>query len=153
MDPSFSLSRADTCAEIILETTPVLMQGLRTLFRGAHPEKLSVAQFRTLLFIRENPGCPLHELSDHLDISKSAASGVMRRLEEYGLARVEQGEGDRRRVALRVTEEGRMLVEGFKESVRSRLGLRLSSLSGEELELLMAAFSVMRDFFRRQTKS
>lgn len=142
-------SRADVCAEVILETTPVLMQGLRTLFRGAHPEKLSVVQFRTLLFIRENSGCPLHELSDHLDISKSAASGVMRRLEEYGLAQVEPGETDKRRVALLVTEEGRQIVEAFKESVRIRLGCRLASLSDGELRLLTEAFSVMRDFFRR----
>lgn len=140
-------SRASACAEMILETTPLLMQGLRGMFREVHPEKLSVPQFRTLLFVRAHAGCPLNDLADHLDIRKSAASGIMGRLEEYGMAKVEPGVADKRCVALRLTQEGAQIVEAFQNSVRTRLGIRMESLSSRDLEVLTEAFSLLKEFF------
>ncbi len=145
-----SLPPSVQCAEMLLSTIPVIMQGLKVHFRQTHPEKLSVPQFRTLLYIQHHPGCALNDVADHLDVSKSAASGVVGRLQEYGLAAARVSRTDRRKVALCLTPEAERLVEAFKRSVRNSLGKQFEDFPDRDLHVILAAMDILRDFFEKR---
>jgi DNA-binding MarR family transcriptional regulator len=55
----------EDCARELLDVVPLVTRSIRREIRQHRAEGLSVPQFRTLLFLRRNPGASLIDVADH----------------------------------------------------------------------------------------
>jgi DNA-binding MarR family transcriptional regulator len=148
MNPDPSETAAEHCARRILETTPFTMRLIRQKMRGEAGESLSVPQFRVLAFLGHHSGISLSALAEHLGVADATASTMVERLVKRGLVSRDIHPDERRRVAIRLTEEGSALLERARAKARSFLAGSLEALDEgrirkiqEGLELLMDALS------------
>ncbi len=130
-------------ARAVMEVVPMLMRLLRSEMR-AHGDGLSVPQFRTLLFVGRNPGCPLAAVAGHLGITPATASATVERLVRQGQLARTPAASERRRVELSLTGSGRALVHRACQATQTRLTRRLSSLGDGEQRTIDAAMELLR---------
>lgn len=82
------------------------------LFQAAIPDSdLTAAQFVTLCAVRDRGTCSLNEVVKATAIDQATIRGVVDRLKARALLVVAADPDDRRKLVLRVTDEGMALVE------------------------------------------
>jgi len=112
----------------------------RLLQRGVSPGHLHLVSM-----LERHGGMPMSRIADVLDISLSAATGIVDRIEERGLVERARLAEDRRVVFVQVTDQGRRLLEDV-EIVRSEM---LRSILGRlDLARLQALAQTLRDVRR-----
>jgi len=79
---------------------------------------------QTLLYIAEHPGCGPTDLARVLGVPNTTVTSATDRLMKRGLLERERQEGDRRAVALKLSEVGRSRAESFMAAYRE-LHLRM----------------------------
>jgi DNA-binding MarR family transcriptional regulator len=131
-----TISPAETLAE---ELRPLLLHLNRDLRREALPMGTTVGQIALLAAIREEPGIGLRGLASRERMSAPAMSGYVDRLEAAGLVVRGRVEGDRRRIGLHLTSEGRKLLRSTRRLRTAWLAERMRRLSDEQLRALEAA--------------
>ena len=91
----------------------------------------------TLLWlVKRSPGLSLAELAAEEGISPPALSGHVDRLERAGLIERLRSTDDRRRVGLRLTDEGARMLRRVRARRTTWLADRLSALEPAELEAI-----------------
>jgi DNA-binding MarR family transcriptional regulator len=123
------------------ELRPLLLRINRRLRREALPQGTTVGQIALLVIIRERPGIGVRELAALERMSAPAMSGYVDRLEAAGLIVRSPVAGDRRRVGLDLTEEGRRLVRSARAMRTEWLATRLRRLTDEQLAALESALA------------
>jgi DNA-binding MarR family transcriptional regulator len=118
---------------------PVLLQLARQLRREVHPLGVTGGQVSLLVAIKRSPGVGLRELAAQEGISAAGMSGHVDRLERAGLVDRAPHAADRRRVGLRVTDEGLRVLRLVRSRRTAWLAKRLKQLDAAELEALDAA--------------
>jgi DNA-binding MarR family transcriptional regulator len=131
-----TISSAEMLAE---ELRPLLLHLNRDLRREALPMGATVGQIALLAAIREEPGIGLRDLATRERMSAPATSGYVDRLEAAGLVARGAVEGDRRRVGLELTAQGRRLLRSTRRLRTAWLAERMRRLSEEQLAALEAA--------------
>ena len=118
---------------------PLLLHLNRDLRREALPMGVTVGQVALLAAIREEPGIGVRELATRERMSAPAMSGYVDRLEASGL--VERGpvEGDRRRVGLALTGDGKRLLRSTRRMRTAWLAERMRRLTEDQIAALEAA--------------
>jgi DNA-binding MarR family transcriptional regulator len=120
-------------AELQERVTGLLLRFVQQLYGGQAGSwldlSLTMPQLKILVAVDSLGPTPMSQIAGHLQISDSAATGLIDRLVGNGLARREPDERDRRVVRVASTAAGRQLV------------LRLSSLDGERLRPLLGRLS------------
>jgi DNA-binding MarR family transcriptional regulator len=106
---------------------------------------VSQGHLHIVSMLERHGGMPMNRIADVLDVSLSAATGIVDRMEERGLIERTRLADDRRVVFVRVTEQGRRMLEEL-EVVRSEM-LR-SVLERLEPERLQALAESLRDVRR-----
>lgn len=124
---------AEACAQAVLAQVPLLMREIRSAMRQAAPEGLTVPQFRALLFAQREPDGPVGALAAHLGVTLPTASVAVAALAQRGLLRVQTDPADRRRKTLRLTAEGRRIVEAAWARTAAGFAQRLSALPPSQL--------------------
>ena len=104
---------------------------------------ITARQATLLWLIKRSPGLSLAELAAEEDISPPALSGHVDRLEAAGLVERMRSEIDRRRVGLRLTEEGSQLMRRVRARQTTWLAERMRSLEPEELEAIETALPAL----------
>ncbi|HZS15367.1 MAG TPA: MarR family transcriptional regulator [Candidatus Dormibacteraeota bacterium] len=123
---------------------PVLLRLSRQLRRETHALGLTGGQASLLAAIHGHPEYGVNALAAHEGISAASISGHIDRLAAAGLVERERsGEGDRRRVGLRVTRAGVRALEDVRRRRTAWLAKRLEALEPEELEALDAALDAL----------
>jgi DNA-binding MarR family transcriptional regulator len=113
------------------------------------PPDLTMQQVRVLSHIAKDPGITGHELGDRLGVSAPTASGLIDRLVEKGLVtRVDDAE-DRRVRRLHATELGLDVIRQMDSMFGRALGVVITRLSLEELQLLLRGAQAMLDALER----
>jgi DNA-binding MarR family transcriptional regulator len=120
----------------------------RLVQRGVSQGHLHVVQM-----LERHGGMPMSRIADVLDVSLSAATGIVDRIEERGLIERARLADDRRVVLVKVTEEGRRMLEELEvvrgEVLRSILGRlspdRLQALSQTVDDLRVAIERAMQE--------
>jgi DNA-binding MarR family transcriptional regulator len=107
------------------------MQALRAEMRR-HRAGLSVPQFRTLAFVRHNPGASLSAVAGHVGLALPSMSKLVDSLVERKLVSRASGTGDRRRVSLELTGRGAALLEVSLQATQAGLAEMLERLSIRE---------------------
>jgi DNA-binding MarR family transcriptional regulator len=128
---------------VAAELRPVLLRLARELRRETEQLGITARQATLLWLVKRNPGLSLAELAAEEGISPPAMSGHVDRLERAGLIERIRSTGDRRRIGLRLTEDGVRLLRRVRARRTSWLAGRLSSLDPSELEAIESAIPAL----------
>ena len=114
---------------------PVLLQLTRELRREIHSLGVTGGQVSLLVQIQRDPGIGVAELAQRERMSPPGMSKYVARLEAAGLlGRSELP--DRRRIGLRLTEQGERVLRSVKKRRTAWLAARLRGLHDDELEAI-----------------
>jgi DNA-binding MarR family transcriptional regulator len=138
---------ARACAEELLDTIPLVMRMLRAEMRKWGEQEFSVTQFRSLIFVRQNPGASLGDVASFLGVAQPTASTIVNRLVTQGLMTREPHRQERRRVALGLTVAGNDLVTAARQATGERLAAVFGACEEDELEEVRRGLSLLKSIF------
>jgi DNA-binding MarR family transcriptional regulator len=118
---------------------PVLLRLARELRKETEQLGVTASQATLLWLVKRNPGLALAELAAEERISPPALSGHVDRLERAGLIERLRSSEDRRRVGLRLTDDGERLLRRVRSRRTTWLAERLGALEQAEIEAIDAA--------------
>ena len=121
------------------ELRPVLLRLARELRKETEQLGVTARQATLLWLVKRRPGLSLAELAAEEGISAPAMSGHVDRLEKVGLLERVRSSDDRRRVGLRLTEDGARLLRRVRARRTTWLANRLRSLEPAELDAIESA--------------
>ena len=138
----------DQCAAELMEGVPAIMQFIRTEMRSQSAALLSVPQFRVLAFLSRYPGSSLSDVADHLGVTRATASAMTERLVQRDFIDRVDDPAHRRQVVLTLTEMGSTYLEQMRATTRGKMAGLLSSLTGEQLSLVLSGMELLNDVFQ-----
>jgi len=124
---------------VAAELRPVLLRLARELRKETEQLGITARQATLLWLVKRSPGLSLAELAAEEGISAPAMSGHVDRLERAGLLERVRSSDDRRRVGLRLTDDGERLMRRVRARRTTWLADRLKSLEPAELEAIEVA--------------
>ena len=125
------------------ELRPVILRLARELRKETEQLGITARQATLLWLVKRSPGLSLAELAAEEGISPPALSGHVDRLERAGLLERVRSSEDRRRVGLRLTEDGVRLLRRVRARRTTWLANRLGALEPAELEAIEAAIPAL----------
>jgi DNA-binding MarR family transcriptional regulator len=125
------------------ELRPVLFRLARELRKETEQLGVTGRQVTLLWLVKRSPGLSLAELAGQEGISAPALSGHVDRLERAGLLERVRSSEDRRRVGLRLTDDGLRLLRRVRARRTTWLADRLRALEPDELTALDAALPAL----------
>jgi DNA-binding MarR family transcriptional regulator len=128
---------------VAAELRPVLLRLARELRKETEQLGITARQATLLWLVKRSPGLSLAELAVEEGISPPAMSGHVDRLERAGLIARVRSSDDRRRVGLRLTDEGARLLRRVRARRTTWLTDRLGSLEPAELEAIESAIPAL----------
>ena len=123
---------------------PVLLRLARELRKETEQLGVTARQATLLWLVKRSPGLSLAELAAEEGISPPALSGHVDRLERAGFIERVRSTEDRRRVGLRLTDEGVKLMRRIRARRTTLLAERLQSLEPTQLDAIRAAIPALR---------
>jgi len=121
---------------VAADLRPVLLRLARELRKETEQLGITARQATLLWLVKRSPGLSLAELAAEEGISPPALSGHVDRLERAGLIERLRSTDDRRRVGLRLTDEGARMLRRVRARRTTWLANRLSALEPAELEAI-----------------
>ena len=125
------------------ELRPVLLRLARELRKETEQLGITSRQATLLWLVKRGPGLSLAELAAEEGISPPAMSGHVDRLERAGLLERVRSSDDRRRVGLRLTDDGESLMRRVRARRTTWLADRLRTLEPEALESIELALPAL----------
>jgi DNA-binding MarR family transcriptional regulator len=126
------------------ELRPILLRLARELRKETEQLGVTARQATLLWLVKRSPGLSLAELAAEEGISPPALSGYVDRLERAGLLERVRSTEDRRRVGLRLTDEGAKLMRRIRARRTTWLAERLHHLEPRELEAIAHAVPALQ---------
>jgi DNA-binding MarR family transcriptional regulator len=130
--------------EIADELRPVLLRLARELRKETEQLGVTARQATLLWLVKRSPGLSLAELAAEEGISPPALSGHVDRLETAGYLERVRSSQDRRRVGLRLTDEGARLLRNIRARRTTWLKARLRALEPLELDAVAEALPALQ---------
>ena len=121
---------------VAADLRPILLRLARELRKETEQLGITARQATLLWLVKRSPGLSLAELAAEEGISPPALSGHVDRLERAGLIERLRSTDDRRRVGLRLTDEGARMLRRVRARRTTWLADRLSALEPAELEVI-----------------
>ncbi len=134
--------------QVASDLRPVLLRLSRELRKETEQLGVTARQATLLWLVKRNPGLSLAELAAEEGISPPALSGHVDRLESAGLLERVRSTEDRRRVGLRLTDEGARLMRRIRARRTTWLADRLRALEPAELKAVEAAIPALQHLLR-----
>lgn len=106
---------------------------------------VTLAQFRALVVLANQPSCTQRALAEALDVNASTALRMVDRLVAAGMVTRGQDEGDRRQVRLALSDEGRQVVERVTERRRREIAGIAGQMPPERTRDFLAALQSFGD--------
>jgi len=116
-----------------------LIQEHTALWQKSLPD-VTKQQYSVLMAVWESPGIEQKDLIDAAVSTKATLAELLSRMEHKGLVLRKQGERDRRRVFINLTEAGERLLNSSRplaESVDEKFLSRISTSRQDELCLIL----------------
>ena len=132
-----------THEQVASELRPVLLRLARELRKETEQLGITARQATLLWLVRRSPGLSLAELAAEEGISAPALSGHVDRLERAGLIERVRSSEDRRRVGLRLTEDGTRVLRSIRARRTTWLAERMRILEPSELAAVDAAMPAL----------
>jgi DNA-binding MarR family transcriptional regulator len=137
------------CAAKVMETIPLVMRAIRADMRAIGSTTLSVPQFRTLAFLDRNPGTSLSDLAEHLGVTRATASATIERLVQRNYVHRNDHPQERRRVVLKLTEDGLHHLEQARKQTRDRIADLFSDLTQEQILQIEEGLILLKQVFEQ----
>ncbi len=137
----------DNAAHQVMETVPLVMRTIRSEFRAKRSAELSVPQFRTLAYIKNNDGASLSSLAGHIGLTLPSMSKLIDGLVNRGLVSRDAHREDRRKICLRLTPLGKSELESAYAHTQTFLAERLSRLAKDELFTVANSMQILHGLF------
>src|SRR5512135_2320831 len=131
-------------ARQVLEIVPAVMRTIRAEFRSQRSRDLSVAQFRTLAYIKNNDGASLSSLAAHIGLTLPSMSKLIDGLVSRGLVTRNSDQEDRRKICLCLTAIGKDELESAYEHTQAFLIDKLSGLAKEDLDMVGRSMQILK---------
>src|SRR5688572_1251324 len=128
---------------VAAELRPVLLRLARELRKETEQLGVTARQATLLWLVKRSPGLSLAELAAEEGISPPAMSGHVDRLERAGLLQRERSSDDRRRVGLRLTDEGERLMRRVRARRTTWLADRMRTLDPQALDSIETAIPAL----------
>lgn len=135
------------CAAQVMETIPLVMRAIRADMRAIGSTTLSVPQFRTLAFLDRHPGTSLSDLAEHLGVTRATASATIERLVQRNYVARNDHPQERRRVVLKLTEDGLHHLEQARKQTRDRIADLLNHLTQEQIFQIEEGLILLKQVF------
>ena len=132
-----------TPESVAAELRPVVLRLARELRRETEQLGVTATQATLLWLVKRSPGLALAELAAEEGISPPALSGHVDRLERAGLIERLRSNEDRRRVGLRLTDEGERLLRSVRARRTTWLAGRLRALDPSDVEAIETALPAL----------
>lgn len=131
------ISEVTLTPEIVAaELRPAILRLSRELRKETEQLGITARQVTLLWLVKRSPGLSLAQLAEEERISPPAMSGHVDRLERSGLLERVRSSDDRRRVGLRLTDEGERLLRRVRTRRTTWLTGRLQALEPAEVEAI-----------------
>jgi DNA-binding MarR family transcriptional regulator len=130
---------------------PVLLRLARELRKETEQLGVTARQATLLWLVKRSPGLSLAELAAEEGISPPALSGYVDRLERAGLLERVRSSEDRRRVGLRLTDEGVKLMRRIRARRTTWLAERLQRLEPADRDSVQAAIPALQRLLGEDT--
>lgn len=137
------------CAAKVMETIPLVMRAIRADMRAIGSTTLSVPQFRTLAFLDRNPGTSLSDLAEHLGVTRATASATIERLVQRNYVHRNDHPQERRRVVLKLTEDGLHHLEQARKQTRDRIADLFTHLTQEQILQIEEGLILLKQVFEQ----
>jgi len=124
---------------VAAELRPVLLRLARELRKETEQIGVTASQATLLWLVKRSPGLSLAELAAEEGISPPALSGHIDRLERAALIERVRSSEDRRRVGLRLTDEGERLLRRVRARRTTWLTERMRALEPADIDAIEAA--------------
>lgn len=124
------------------------MRYIRSQMRRHRGSDLTVAQFRTLVFLSRRPGVSLSSLAEFLALSLPATSRLVEGLVRRNLVDRRIPPGNRRLVALSVNAHGRKIICAARQATEKRLAEVLAPLRDDQRRAIQQALRTLREEFQ-----
>ena len=134
--------------QVASDLRPVLLRLSRELRKETEQLGVTARQATLLWLVKRSPGLSLAELAAEEGISPPALSGHVDRLEIAGLLERVRSTDDRRRVGLRLTDEGTRLMRRIRARRTTWLADRLRTLQPDELKAVESAIPALQHLLR-----
>jgi DNA-binding MarR family transcriptional regulator len=141
----------EACAALLLDVVPLAMRRVRAYMREARAADLSVPQFRALAFLRAHPGVTLSGVADHVGLTLPAASRMIDGLVARDYAVRQPSAVNRRCVELRVSDQGREMLEVTMRHTQNALAGILQTLDTDQRAVVMRSLETLRVIFSSES--
>jgi DNA-binding MarR family transcriptional regulator len=125
---------------------------LIAVFHGVAPRvppsparDLTIGQIRLLFLLSRGGSQPMNRIAEVFDLSSSASTGFVERVERHGLVERRHRSDDRRVVECALTETGRRFLEGLSGIRLDAIRQALSALGPDDLVEFHRLVRLMRD--------
>jgi DNA-binding MarR family transcriptional regulator len=128
---------------VAADLRPVLLRLARELRKETEQLGITARQATLLWLVKRSPGLSLAELAAEEGISAPAMSGHVDRLERASLIERVRSDEDRRRVGLRLTDDGARLLRSVRARRTTWLAHRLRALKPAEIDAIETALPAL----------
>lgn len=108
---------------------------------------MSISQFRALGFVDRHEGASLSALAEHLGLALPSVSRMLDGLVARGDVARGEHPGDRRRLTLSLTPQGKALLRSARMATHAALAERLATLSRSDRDVVSHAMDVLQQLF------
>jgi DNA-binding MarR family transcriptional regulator len=143
---------SEALARELLEVVPFAMHRIREEMRRHRGSDLTISQYRTLLFLQQNPGTALRALADHLALTPPTVSKMVSGLLARGLIERPGSTMDRRRVELRLTARGNTHLDRVRGETIANFAVRLEHLPAGDREKIITALVSLHTVLQMQAE-
>lgn len=127
LPPQQLKSAADVADFILFSQREFLLNLSKDLSRG----NISFAQFYLMSYLTTSGELTMTDIARKMGHSTAAATGLVDRLEKLGYVERMHAEDDRRKVLVRITEQGTELVSKLREALQQRVAEAMSGKLAE----------------------
>ena len=137
MTSATAVGTTEVADRLIDTLIPLLAEQRRRWAERCQARGLSVVGFQTLSLLQERQAMPMSRLADELDVAPPNASAIVGRLAERGLVERVADPTDRRIVRVRLTDQGRGLLDEIEEARLERLRRLIGALDPTQQRRLL----------------
>lgn len=142
-----AMTDAHESASRLLDTIPLIMGALRHQMRDRRPGKMSVPQFRVMVYLGLHGGAMLSDVSNHIGLSRPTMSKMVDALVRKRWVSRRIPPDNRRSVRLGLTDAGQKVMSDAREEARRKLAESLGRLSPGEQKTVIAAMALLGKVF------
>src|SRR4051794_25162970 len=135
------------CARAMLDGMPPVMWFIRRHMRRHRTRGLSVPQYRVLVLLDAQPCASLSAVADNLGLGLPAASRLVTGLVAKGFVSRTTCAGNRRQVALELTDKGRAAMNINRDDTLERLAGEIAHLNDEQRATIVESMRLLKDVF------